>query len=485
MQDRDFAGPATALGMLALWWKRQQLAHPEVAASLPEDMPPEAILREVVARRSDAREYLTRQAALLRRAALEGRGHLELLLSSVMELLGDTKAALTWAAAACTAAKENVDKYALRSDHKRLAEAVEDLREAKVEAARLRLWAESDVARLGRVPPQAPGSGLPQARPPLPIARRNAADLSPAEFMERYAGARVPVIITGVVDRMRSGAPWTLDWLCSQLGKKRVQLKREARGSPEWARLENAGSAAFSDFAQAVRGARAGSLAGCYLHDQSIPERLPELLPHFTVPAYFCGDWLLRTPTGSLYRNSWPSLFVGGTQARSPLHIDAFGSHFWMGLMEGSKRWVLYRPEDAPMLSPQYPKLFDAVFRYDPFAAEEEQEAEVLAAARQIEATEFVLNAGELLFVPCGTPHAVQNITPTVAVSGNFVNHTNQQQALEELKVCALHCPRAAELRHALQEPPPEAPRKLSHTPLQRLKAKFGGGGGQPGGGAA
>jgi histone arginine demethylase JMJD6 len=37
-----------------------------------------------------------------------------------------------------------------------------------------------------------------------------------------------------------------------------------------------------------------------------------------------------------MYRDSWPSLFVGPASARGAMHIDAFGSNFWMALFEVS-----------------------------------------------------------------------------------------------------------------------------------------------------
>lgn len=36
----------------------------------------------------------------------------------------------------------------------------------------------------------------------------------------------------------------------------------------------------------------------------------------------------------SMYRDSWPSLFISPPGMVSNLHIDTFGSHFWMSLFE-------------------------------------------------------------------------------------------------------------------------------------------------------
>lgn len=65
----------------------------------------------------------------------------------------------------------------------------------------------------------------------------------------------------------------------------------------------------------------------------------PELVKELTVPMYFTGDLLQDTPPGTLYRDSWPSLFVSPSNITSYLHIDTFGSNFWMALFEGRKRY--------------------------------------------------------------------------------------------------------------------------------------------------
>ncbi len=44
-----------------------------------------------------------------------------------------------------------------------------------------------------------------------------------------------------------------------------------------------------------------------------------------------------------------------------------------------------------------------------------------------------ILEAGEVLFVPSGSPHAVQNLGPTIAVSANYIDATNLEVALKEV----------------------------------------------------
>ena len=62
-------------------------------------------------------------------------------------------------------------------------------------------------------------------------------------------------------------------------------------------------------------------------------------MAELTIPEYFSDNYLVKTPKDSLYHDSWPSLFVAPAGITSELHVDAFGSNFWMALFEGKKRY--------------------------------------------------------------------------------------------------------------------------------------------------
>lgn len=48
------------------------------------------------------------------------------------------------------------------------------------------------------------------------------------------------------------------------------------------------------------------------------------------------------------------------------------------------------------------------------------------------------MRAGELLFVPGGTPHAVENVSDCLAIAGNFVDDSNLDAALRDMRVLGL-----------------------------------------------
>ena len=143
----------------------------------------------------------------------------------------------------------------------------------------------------------------------------------------------------------------SLYFLCRKIaGDKTVTLKRPVGDSAEWARLENGRRTTIKDFIDSIESGKDKE----YLFDWSLPIHCPKLAEELTIPKFFSGirvgnrvrilgvfyvgDLLQRTAPGSLYRDSWPSLFVAPAGIHSELHIDAFGSNFWMAIFEGKKK---------------------------------------------------------------------------------------------------------------------------------------------------
>jgi len=222
-------------------------------------------------------------------------------------------------------------------------------------------------------------------------------------------------------------------------------LKRMVKESSEWAKLESACSMKISDFIDSL-----GTLQEpLYLFDWSIPTYVPELAKELTIPKYFAGDFLQRTAPGSLYKESWPSLFIVPQGLHSDLHVDAFGSNFWMALFQGRKRWTFFRREDTSLLYPHYENSMDLVFDVDLSNPDFDKHPLLSTATAQ----QCILQPGELLFVPHGCPHRVENLEDSLAISANFVDLSNYEVVLEELKANALIDPCAEELLKQLAHP--------------------------------
>ena len=140
-----------------------------------------------------------------------------------------------------------------------------------------------------------------------------------------------------------------------------------------------------------------------------------------------------------------------------------------MALLSGHKFWRLWPRGDAALLYPASREgSRDVVFEADPMGpdagdggngggsgggsgGEATPRGVRHPAAAHAVPWEAVLEAGDLLFVPCGCPHFVANLDDTVAVSANFVDPaSNGDAALEAMADEALSDPAATATRAAV-----------------------------------
>jgi len=272
---------------------------------------------------------------------------------------------------------------------------------------------------------------------PLEVDRVSTKDLSKENFISNYVKKGKPVIIIDLVSSMTS-SQWNLDLIKSMAGKKKVVLKKSVHLSAEWACLEDSITSTVEEFIDLIK---AGQTTD-YLFDWSLPIHCPELADTLTIPKYFAENYLQQTSPGTLYHDSWPSLFIAPSGAVSQLHVDAFASSFWMALFEGEKRWTFFPPDDLPLLYPTYPHSMDPVFKVNL----QNPDLESFPLLSLTHPSQCVLKPGELLYVPSGSPHFVENLVTSLAISSNHVDALNYERVCQELHVNGLIDPRAKDL---------------------------------------
>lgn len=97
-------------------------------------------------------------------------------------------------------------------------------------------------------------------------------------------------------------------------------------------------------------------------------------------------------------------------------------------------RWVFFPPDDASFLYPSYTTSTDAVFAVDvtnPDLASHPLYAKTYPI-------ECLLQPGEILFVPSGCPHHVENMSNSLAISSNYVDVSNVAAVKQELGAASL-----------------------------------------------
>lgn len=266
-----------------------------------------------------------------------------------------------------------------------------------------------------------------------------------------------------------------------------------------WANLEFAGTEPFDQFAR-ERVLNRDSIGPAardepQLFDFSVWQQCADVLADdvvmpkwFGVDLYSHASAHVHPVTGS----AAPTLFLSAGGTSSGLHVDFLQTHFWMALCHGRKRWRLVSRDDMPLLSPRYlgdlnpcfPVGLDATTPYSGAAAA--GDADVLGEARDalalVDVQEVVLEPGDLIFVPRGWPHQVENLETTVAISANFIDRSNVSASLCEAELLGLvsedplhvaGCLREAISTGLLDNLETSAP-SSEHSPLRAFKARHG-----------
>ena len=170
-----------------------------------------------------------------------------------------------------------------------------------------------------------------------------------------------------------------------------------------------------------------------YLHDFTLEDNCDYFLynhtPYdeqqkFQIPSVIASyDFFQRLPHSS-FASSWPSLFVGKQGSNSKLHVDNGASGFFMYLISGQKRWIVYNRDERVHL---YERI-DAPSTYpDVLGIGKDQESDDFLSRRfpllhRAEAAyEIIQEPGQLVYIPPNCPHAVENLEDTVGIAMNLV----------------------------------------------------------------
>ena len=277
-----------------------------------------------------------------------------------------------------------------------------------------------------------------------PCDRVHKRDLTLEKFFE-YERESKPVIITGAVEEMVT-EPWTIEHIVDVCGSRNVTLRQTSASSSKWGGVE---SSTTVTLAEAVAGQQNGTFNSSVVFDWGLPRGCPLLMDEFVVPKYFANDYLQRGFRHAgferiQYQDTWPSLFIAkGGNTTTYLHVDSFASHFYMALLSGRKRWTFFDKEDTGLLYPE------SMIKYN--ARPGDWDAKMYPAFGYARGTECELVAGELLYVPYLSPHMVENLEDSHAISVNYLDGFNWDESKDWIKAKCVNSPDFCLAYHALR----------------------------------
>jgi histone arginine demethylase JMJD6 len=225
-------------------------------------------------------------------------------------------------------------------------------------------------------------------------------------FLERFGRPGRPALLTGVVTAWPAWGRWTPEFFRERYGGVRVLVQASYRaGPPRPMRL-----AAYVDAMLAPGGDELP-----YLRDWVFENAAPELTADYALPSYLLSlmDGVPAAPT-----LRW--IYMGPAGSATALHADVLATSAWNALFWGTKRWLMFPPEQGALLEP------GRLYAFPPG----QEDVPMPEDARPLAC---VQRPGEIVFMPSGWWHQVYNVTPTLSLTENFVSENNLPAVLAQL----------------------------------------------------
>jgi jumonji domain-containing protein 7 len=232
------------------------------------------------------------------------------------------------------------------------------------------------------------------------------ARVSSKAFSSEFFAQGQPAIITDALTDWQIETRWTPEALARTARDRRIVSSRAGDGRYRFAPSDEGSRSNVFETSEIEFGEAARRLLDpgdgdtVYVMQQSIPEKLPELLGHVVVPPWIAGQ-----------QNAINLWF--GRRTATQLHFDHSNNFF--AQLYGNKEFTLFAPADSEHL---YPYHHDSATSHLSYVDLDEPRLDKYPNFARATADRFTMQPGELLFLPAFWWHHVR--ASGVAVSVNF-----------------------------------------------------------------
>eukprot|EP00890_Picochlorum_soloecismus_P003954 jgi/Picsp_1/455/NSC_00453-R1_jmjc domain-containing protein 4-like len=165
-----------------------------------------------------------------------------------------------------------------------------------------------------------------------------------------------------------------------------------------------------------------------YLKDWHLFKLFPSYSDAYITPEYFMDDWLndwlckadVKNSSNFACDSDYKFCYWGAAGTETKLHTDVLKSNSWSGNVTGTKRWRL--------LSSKYSSILEDLWGRCKYSSFDEIHAEKLPIQ------DFLQYQGEIVFVPSGWYHEVQNIEDTLSINHNWIDSESLMASWKYLK---------------------------------------------------
>lgn len=232
------------------------------------------------------------------------------------------------------------------------------------------------------------------------ISLNRESNISPKDFYSNYVLPSKPVILEGLVDEWKAKKMWNLSFFKENYGQKIIPVT-------QCDKTNQIVEMRLLDYIKVLESKKIENKE-LYLRNWSFTKENPELLEYYHVPDHFNQNWLSYLSEEFLTPPRW--ILLGPKNTYTPLHQDVFMTHSWNALLIGKKQWFLFEPT-------HYIEKRGKIIRNP----ETKNEACYYA----------IQKPGDILFIPSGWWHHVKNKELSLALSENYVDHTNFENFLK------------------------------------------------------
>lgn len=221
-------------------------------------------------------------------------------------------------------------------------------------------------------------------------------------FTVEFGDLTRPAIITDALGGWRIDERWTPEQIGGRVGHRQIQISRTKQKmfqhSPTRVMKAEYTSEA-ADFRAAVKAISVETDEQLYVMQQTIPEKLPELMDILTVPQWVAAE----KPTINLWF---------GKSTVTPLHYDSVNNMF--AQVYGHKKFIVFSPDDTPSI---YPYPFDSAMPHLAHVDASQPDLTRHPAFANATPLNVDLSAGDLLFLPSFWWHQVLSSDLAISVS--------------------------------------------------------------------
>ena len=274
---------------------------------------------------------------------------------------------------------------------------------------------------------QSPLAQATKAEGPKVDRRSN---LSYEEFAREYMFANRPVVVTDALRQWNAVKTWSPEFFKREYGNMTFtiedDLKRKAGLGPA-ASVEYT-MAGFIDCVLAST----DEIPAPYFRNRILYDLFPKLKQDIEpMPEYFSPNWLpdhfmVGRVGEQLNRGSAVELYIGGKGGTFPvLHYDGAASHAFLMQIYGQKQFIVFAPDQEKYLYPSPEKQNLSLVNV------EAPDLERFPLYAKAASTTFILEPGELLFIPSMWWHTTRMLAPCISISVNTVNDSNWKALID------------------------------------------------------